>query len=83
MACSPGRSGLVLPRKTPLFAPSDQTAQPLWLDAYLKLDQKKEEREICMLFVCLLCADGLLCGASGPARLQHWKGLCCFFFLLF
>jgi len=36
--------GLVLPRKAPLFAPSDQIARrSLWLDAYLKLDQKKEE----------------------------------------
>jgi hypothetical protein len=25
----------------------------------------------------LLWADGLLCGASGPARLQRWKGLGC------
>ena len=64
--------GLVLPRKAPLFAPSDQTARrSLWLDAYLKLDQKKEEREICMLFVRLLWAGGLLCGASGPARLLN------------
>jgi hypothetical protein len=48
MACSPG---LVLPRKVPLFVFAPANCSPLWLDAYLKLDQKKEDGEICMLFV--------------------------------
>lgn len=49
--------GLVLlPRKAPLFvfAPSNANcSSSLCLDAYLKLDQEKEDAEICMLFVCI------------------------------